>query len=75
MPVLIPLTSLLDDVISLHDDDSIVVTDSNQPVTMPSRAHLIPGVDTAYVKYPSSFYAVDIHTGFLFKAKGECMVE
>lgn len=61
-----------DDVISLHDDDGI--TDAEVDRTS-ARACLIPNVDVTQAKFPSSFYAVDVHTAFTFRTTGKLTVE
>lgn len=53
----------LDSIISLDDDDSTI---ANAPQKTPT-AHLVPGVEMVTAKFPSSFYAVDVHQAFTFK--------
>lgn len=61
---------LLDDVISLHDDDS-----DGPPMQQTTVARLMPGVSTPLAKFPSSFYTVDVHAAFTFKSTGKLTVE
>ena len=63
---------MADDIISLHDDNSIANVKVNQTS---ARACLISNVDVTQARFPSSFYAVDIHTAFTFRMTGKPMVE
>ncbi|KAG9316080.1 hypothetical protein JVU11DRAFT_3751 [Chiua virens] len=60
-----------DDVISLHDDNSI--TDAKPDQT--TKARCVPDLDVTQAKFPSSFYAVNVHTAFTFRATGDLMLE
>ncbi|KAF8436850.1 hypothetical protein L210DRAFT_3505619 [Boletus edulis BED1] len=61
-----------DSIISLHDNDSIVVNTSQKI----STARLVPGVETGTAKFPSSFYAVNLHKAFsTFKATNRLRLE
>lgn len=61
---------LLDDVISLHDDDS-----DGPSMQQTTVARLVPGVSPPLAKFPSSFYTADVHAAFAFKSKGKLTVE
>ncbi|KAG6370687.1 hypothetical protein JVT61DRAFT_11065 [Boletus reticuloceps] len=52
-----------DDVISIHDDKSLI---DDQPVTIPPIAHarLPPGIVPAQARFPSSFYVMDVVAAF-----------
>ena len=63
---------MLDDVISIHDDDSIADAEADQTT---AKACLIPDVDMTRARFPSSFYAVDVRTAFAFKTIGKLTVE
>jgi hypothetical protein len=61
-----------DDVISIHNDDSVADAETDQTT---ATACLISNVDVALAKFPSSFYAIDVHTTFTFKTIGKLTVE
>ena len=63
---------MLDDVISIHDDDSIADAEADQTT---AKAHLIPDVNMTRARFPSSFYAIDVQTAFAFKTIGKLTVE
>jgi hypothetical protein len=53
-----------DSVISLDDDDSFVANASQKIDT----ARFVPGVEKTNIKFPSSFYVVDVHKAFTFRS-------
>lgn len=63
---------ILDDVISLHDDDSIVDCEAGPRL---ATARLIPGVDATEARFPASFYAVDVHKAFTLKSTSKLTIE
>ncbi|KAF8445915.1 hypothetical protein L210DRAFT_3642234 [Boletus edulis BED1] len=62
-----------DDDISLHDDDSIVADESSTHTAVTARR--IPGIQPTAAKFPTSFYAIDIHAAFCFTPKNKLTVE
>lgn len=67
-----PLMFNADDVILIDDDDNIV--SMKLPHNM-ATAHLIPGIELATAKFPTSFFAVDVHATFCFKPKNKRTME
>jgi hypothetical protein len=59
------------DTISLHDDDSFLP----EPTQTTTTARLMPGVNATTAKFPSSYYAVDVHTAFQFKSVNKLAVD
>ncbi|KAF8548466.1 hypothetical protein OG21DRAFT_1526472 [Imleria badia] len=59
------------DVISLHNDDSFLP----DPTQMTTTARLVPGVNATSAKFPSSYYAVNVHISFQFKSTNKLAVD
>ena len=59
------------DTISLHNDNSFLPEPTQTTIT----ARLVPGVNATTAKFPSSYYAVDIHTAFQFKSTNKLAVD
>lgn len=61
---------MLDDVISLHDDES-----DSPLMQQTTTARLMPGVSVTLAKFPLSFYTINVHTAFTFKSMGKLKVD